>query len=247
MKLFWSESVGYIIGSPNLSSNALGTSRHEARLLEIARYSPVSSEIRIDAILEELDAAGATRVTDSVLASFSRQYYSSPAFEEDDATILKPPSFSQFLAQRSPQPFRFAPWTESSLASAVESRAASDLFAAVGVDAPPERVVADSIVVPVSFEDGEWILAYRVGPVRVVRSIAWIFQHLHVSGTEAASEHVALQVASRRRPMLPFSLGSSQFRQRFSAYLRRRLAAGQFPAGAFDRKRFEEFERRSRR
>jgi hypothetical protein len=73
MKVYWSERNGYLLGSPNLSKNALDTT--VTGLHEIAVYNPDSSAFEINDLLHYLhDRADAKLVDSTLLKEFEKAY-----------------------------------------------------------------------------------------------------------------------------------------------------------------------------
>jgi hypothetical protein len=99
MKLFWSESGGAVVGSCNLTQNALGGG--PSSLWELAYHTSDSSEIQIDDILRKLKASRRP-VTPSVLSAYRNKYNLAAARRDETkhgAPKQKLKTFSDFLRQ----------------------------------------------------------------------------------------------------------------------------------------------------
>jgi hypothetical protein len=180
MKAYWSEKAGFLIGSCNLSSNALDD--EQTGLIEIGVYSDKSTELNIRKLLRQLHLAGAKLVTQPLLDDFAmrchpssyradgkRKHFGSHApsntFDEHLSAIIRPR-------------LRVVLWGEVGPSSAAELDAAQDAVEEeTGSRSALTHPIFDSIEVSSKVSAKEWILAMRRRRDNSIGKIAWLFPH----------------------------------------------------------------------
>ncbi|MHB1798951.1 MAG: phospholipase D-like domain-containing protein [Vulcanimicrobiaceae bacterium] len=126
MKLFWSERGGYVIGSPNLSNNALDDTV-ATNLLESASYGSDSGIVPLDAILQQLKRRGIQEATAKLIGALEDEYFNRQAFRRANrpGKTTGRVTFEKYLASSSAMPWSYVTWGRKYESSKRESEAAS--------------------------------------------------------------------------------------------------------------------------
>jgi len=109
MKAYWSAKGGCLIGSPNLSANALDET--VSGLHEIGWYSEDPTTLDIDALVKRLHNAGARLVDEKALAKFEREYKPSTPYKGKPKS--KGEGFNAYLNAPIPKIFYYVSWAQS--------------------------------------------------------------------------------------------------------------------------------------
>jgi hypothetical protein len=124
MKAYWSSKGGCLIGSPNLSANALDET--VSGLHEIGWYSEDPAMLDIDALVRRLHKAGARLVDEAALTELDRGY------EPPARGAAKPrprgQAFNAYLTAQAPKPFVQVSWTSTDKNTASEVAAAREFL-----------------------------------------------------------------------------------------------------------------------
>lgn len=240
MKAYWSERGGCLIGSPNLSANALDETT--TGLYEIGWYSRDSTLLDIDMIIRRLHQAGAYLADDAALAKLEKEH--TPAHPDSAASKSAGPIFGDYLAALHPKRFKIISWKSTSPNTRAEIIAGSDYYEeATGRSPRSTGVIDDSIMVEHGTKDGTWILACKIKDDDAIGKLSWIFAHHVVKARSNARYETALAIRGLYIPEPPFDISSDYFQDRFSRY-----ASDQLPS-EFDRPfniiKFKNFESRN--
>lgn len=199
MKVFWSERGGALVGSPNLSENALG----DGGLMEAAYFVADSSAIDIDALIKDIRSrADVRRVTDSVLADFKRRHdlaLDLRRLHESDSSA-DVPELPSYAANEFRAPFKVAIWSARS-ESTIPQRAVAKHDDIAVTEA--ERMIVDSIVdLDPIFKQGDWVLAIKLNDAYKVTASSWFFVDRALPQGER--DQVIVEMRGGRRGSPPF-------------------------------------------
>jgi hypothetical protein len=243
MKVYWSSKHGYLIGSPNLSANALDETIQGLR--EIGCYGNESTRFDVDAVIRRFK--NAQRVDSAVLAAFERKY--KPALVSSDHRTkggrkAKLPSFSAYLKFANPKPFRLIGWGERVRVSRASLIAASEEYAEQTgreVKATPS-IIADSISVPLNAQPKKWILGFRVLSTGKLGSLAWVYPHLVTRPKSNSIRKLAIQLRRVYVPDVPFDLSTGENIASLKSFISSRYEDLYNAEGAFNISSFQSFE-----
>lgn len=210
MKVYWVAGKGAVIGSANLSTNALGV----GGLSECGVLIP-ARDVEIDALIRSVSHRP---MTEPLLAKLQKQHdlfwSRNRALVKRSAAPTPPQSFSQWAARPRSFPWRLTWWDfegneAESTAKAVEHDFGSELDDFIDCTKNNQ------------FTEGDWVLLYQCLKNNRPGKLSWFF----ISGiypvpvkerTEAIYTHQAVQVGSLRGRRPPFQLTPS-FQHHFSA------------------------------
>ena len=200
MKLFWAERRGAIIGSANLTTNALGA----GGLKEMVVTAP-STAIDIDKLISSLDAR---QVTTKALRDLDTQHGAI-----NWTTRGKKPAagtYSTWRNSKFPRNWKLGWWDE-----VVSNSAAAVRKAKADFNAKPSAGIVGK---KGDYRTHDWILTFGLGK-RKIKEIEWLYADFVIHYSKSKSEEhpfEAVQVqSSGRRPPPPFALDAS-FRKAFS-------------------------------
>lgn len=241
MKVFWSKGGGYLVGSPNLSSNALDDSL-ASFLLESAVFESSSDSLTAEALLEQLKRRGIQEATPALIRKLEDDYYSRPAYRRATSVEETPRStFGEYLSDPNAQPFAFASWYSKDKSSKLErERALTYRDQQLGTTSKSNRdYVKDSVITKLD-KHPKWVLTIRItGGGQRIGKPEWLYAH---TSAPYYSSNVLIQVAGVAHPPPPFELDSDGFRSRFEAYLKHRWPSLYSAEGIFSAKQFIRFE-----
>ena len=191
MKIFWARGRGAVIGSANLTTNALGS----GNLKELAVAVPASS-VPIHALLKSV---GARKVTDKKLKLLDREHQKMGRFVAGGELPMI--HYRTWFNSPSRPRWKFGWWDERVDYSAVAVKHAKSEFN----KAPRASIVATKE----DFRDYDWILSFGL-TAKGAKEPEWIFVDFVVRSTNSKKErfpYEAVQVLSNHeRPTPPFSL-----------------------------------------
>lgn len=238
MKAYWSERSGYLIGSPNLSANALDDT--VTGLHEIGCFSPNSEELDIDALVKRMHKAGAYPVDEKALWKLERDY--EPPFAVTNDSNQSIPSFDEYLGLPHIKPFYCVSWAKKEAHPPAAVASAKEHYEeATGRPSRAKSIITDSIDVSQGKKDGTWILTCRLKSNNSIGKLSWLYCH-HVTRVRTNARYeTALQIAGLHIPGVPFDLKTSDFESRFTQYAETSLDV-QFDQ-MFNVKAFNKFER----
>ena len=217
MKLFWSERGGAVIGSPNLTSNALGTG---VGLLETAYFVKRPDAIPITAVLDSLKAARRL-VTDSVLASYTKKYNHASARRDEFKTTMHDKvsldTFATFSKLSNGVKWRLNCWKTWTKVSNAALKAVAVLAENDAVSKKPLDFVSAAVEVESKPSLGEWVLCCRVGRNGSLGRVDWLFTHTIVPVRKNSKFWHAIEVKSYHTEP-PFNCAEARFKEAFKLY-----------------------------
>ena len=215
MKVYWSERGGVLIGSPNLSANALDDTM--VGLHEIACFSYDPGTLDIAALIRRLEKAGAYPVDEKALKKLERDY--EPPFAVTNVLNQSIPSFDDYIESPHPKAFYSVFWSKKGAHTPATMDAAKNHFEeATGRPARGTSVIDDSIEVSLGKNDGTWILTCRLKGDDSIGKMSWLYAH-HVTRPRTNSRNeMALQIAGIHIPDFPFDLKTDDFQARFARF-----------------------------
>jgi hypothetical protein len=206
-KLYWVEGEGFVIGSANLTRNALGS----GGLHEIALFDDDASSVDIDGIISQYTVRRPTTTELAALQVEHDRFWS--GLPESKRARVPTIDFAAWSSLRGVRPWKLTWWDEEG----DEARSSTERAEAEGVDS-----IADFIPCREGdFASGDWVLTFKrtrngIGP------IAWMLVEL-VSQLEPAERdadnpgwtHEALQLRAYHSPIRPPFALNPQFKQAF--------------------------------
>jgi hypothetical protein len=202
-KLYWAEGGGLIIGSANLSRNALGnTGQHE-----LAVYiDDVAFEIQ--SVLSTLTY---TEVSEASLTALDIAYISARDKDPDsDETERSAPSFLESRAEALPKKWKLIVWSELRTTS-------EHIKQAVVAETGKGRWVNDNDVESNSFKVGEFVLQVHVADNGYIyrANCKWLRIDL-ITKTKGMPRAIVQLTTLKEGPPPPFELDGS-FSRKFKA------------------------------
>lgn len=221
MKLFWSNAGGAVIGSCNLTQNALGGGATSLR--EMAYFTPDASQIRIDDVLATLKASR-REVTTSVLAAYRKQY---------NAAAVRRDEWKHSRAKQRPKTVTFAEYMREPLKkdqrivttwwNVKEDKVPKALIEAVreSEDESETRDLEKFILAYVYCigkpRRGDWILACRLGQNGGYGRLHWVFTHVVAKRRKNSGQWAAIEL-KRTTEAAPFDCKDQRFVAAFRQY-----------------------------
>jgi hypothetical protein len=209
MKIYWSKRRGVLIGSPNLSNNALGA---DSRLLESAIYYDDSSAVDIEKVEAVLKKT--RRRAEDWIDELRRRANRDPIARRGRHRARR--SLEEYFALRNPAPWRISLWS-----GRADDHRSADYQALVGVQgigdtAEARERLTHSTPAPWGSTEGDWLLTVVWRQRHKPRGpLAW----LNVAHAATVNgKRRAYEVTGRKRPP-PFDCTEAGF----SAALRRFL------------------------
>ena len=203
-KLFWTEGGGVIIGSANLSRNALGNSgQHEfAVFIDDKRFD-------IEAVLSMLTY---NEVTEASLCALDTAYIATRQKDPDSDEInRRPPSFLESRREVLPRKWKLVTWSELRTTDEPIRQAA---FAKTG----KSRWINDNDVKPDTYDVGDFVLQIRVGEDELIHraNCKWLRVDL-VTNNRAVPPAIVQLTPVGNGPSPPFEI-DSQFSKHFKHF-----------------------------
>jgi hypothetical protein len=246
MKAYWSEKRGYLVGSPNLSSNALDDGA--ISLYEIAVSGEDSSTFKIDEVLKHLRRSDIKRVTGDVLDEFETRYdpsrHGSGSSQKNRKPTIKPPTFDSYLESTEKQAFRFVTWDSRSDFTKAEVNAARDLVEKkTGKPSiATSALIRDSVSVSPKAHAKEWVLTAKLKANDRLGKMSWIYPHAIVLPRKNAFLKRALELNALHVPRIPFEADTDSFRARFQPYVSDRFESLDDAEFVFDPSDFNKYK-----
>ena len=207
MKIFWSRDRGCVIGSANLTNNALG----ENGLKEAGVFLADSSLVRIDQIAKSI---GAHPVTDAALQKLIEEHKSYYARNRPPHGRKRTRSFLEWYDSTPRQKWKMGWWCEDAEFSKVANQIARKQY---GLKHPDNFLYAKKT----SFKENDWILQYPLhvgGRPIYSSSICWLYAEQFVRTNEEPEwPYEAIQFRSLRHFDSPPFRIDAQFRRAFKA------------------------------
>lgn len=222
VKLYWSENGGAVLGSCNLTQNALGGGGNG--LYELAYFVKDSSQIDIDTFLKTFRSKR-KKVTDAVLKAYRKKYNAAAARRDEyvaqprrkkDAAPL--PTFLEYLKHSKPRKWSVALWGErinkspSGVLDAVQDY--EDLH---GLSKSPERFIFGWIECGHKPQVGEWVLECKVG--NDYGRLNWLFAHVVAKPRKNSQIWCATEVKMQHEDP-PFDCKEKRFIDACHAFLK---------------------------
>lgn len=220
IKLYWSENGGAVLGSCNLTQNALGSSGNG--LYELAYFIKDSRQIDIVTLLHSFRNKR-QKVTDDVLKAYRRKYNAAAARRDEyasrpqkkDATPL--PSFGEYLKQQKRR------WSITFWGTYAEKnpRGVVDAVSAYerneGLSRDPNRYIADWVPCEHKPQVGEWVLTCKYGSD--YGRLNWVYTHIVAKPRKNSPLWCATEVKKQtERP--PFDCKEKRFIDACHAFLK---------------------------
>lgn len=220
VKLYWSESGGAVLGSCNLTQNALGGTGNG--LYELAYFIKESSHIDIDALLRTFRKRR-QKVNDAVLKAYRKKYNGAAA--RRDEYIAAPrkketvalPTFAEFLRQSRDRKWSITFWGQnikkspSGVLEAVE-----DYEDQHGLSKAPDRFIDGWVECDHKPSVGEWVLECRLG--NNYGRLSWLFTHVVAKPRKNSPLWCATQVKMQPETP-PFDCKDKRFLDACHAFL----------------------------
>ncbi len=245
MKVFWSERGGFVLGSPNLSRAALdGDSSRN--LLEIATYCSTSDRLPLEDILKQIRHRIAREVKghEDIDRFADRCAIQRKSLRVDSGNkgMTKSPTFDAYLREGGPA-FSFIAYDDRGpIIRADREAAAKARRKAFGAhEEPSDSFIRDCIIASKGKHHKKWILAFRSSAPTKTAEFAWIYTHAEAPAGK--HQKTKIQVKGIEVPeAAPFDLKTSNFKKRFTAYLRERYSDVLDAEGSFNVAAFQRFE-----
>lgn len=173
MKIFWSQDRGCVIGSANLTNNALG----QDGLKEAGVYFPNSSSVDIDKIIGAINARPATAAEIARLISAHKKYYSKNMIVTGHAA--KKRTFFDWCASRPRETWKLGWYQDEIEFSKIANEIARKEYS---LSEPYEFMRGKKG----NFEQDDWILMYKVTKKGKILpgSIGWLYAERMINTKE---------------------------------------------------------------
>lgn len=243
MKIFWSEKAGYLVGSANLSQSALNDEQ-TGTLLELAVFDKNAAHFPVADVLRQLYNRGVRKVESHAdIDEFAKRCGKQPSGRRNRITKKREaPSFDAYMQKGGPA-FSYCGWCSDAKSSKREMEAAAAVHYKTlhTIEKPRASLVRQSIEVTKGKHHKAWILEFYIGPRGQIGRLDWLYAHTEVP--RARKIKTKIEVRGISRPEVPpFELGSSQFKRRFSAFLKQRFSNIDEAEGTFNPSDFRRFE-----
>lgn len=206
MKIFWSRDRGCVIGSANLTNNALG----ENGLKEAGIYLADSSLVKVDRIIK---AIGGRSVTDAALRKLIDEHKSYYAKNRQARARRRKRSFLDWYISTPRENLMLGWWCEGAESSTAANQIARKQY---GLKEPDNflRVTKAN-----NFKENDWILVYKLredGSCIYSSSIEWLYvERLVRTNEDSDYPYEAIQFhRTKHFANPPFSI-DARFRKAF--------------------------------
>lgn len=207
MKIFWSRDRGCVIGSANLTNNALG----ENGLKEAGVFLDDSSLVKVDQIIKSI---GAHLVTDVAVRKLIEEHKSYYAKNRPRHARKRARSFLDWYNSTPRESWKLGWFCEAAEFSKTANQIARKQY---GLKEPEDFLYAEKI----SFDETDWVLVYKLhedGCPIYSSSIAWLYvERLVRTNEEPDWPYEAIQFRPTKHFASPPFRIDPKFRKAFQA------------------------------
>jgi hypothetical protein len=224
MKVYWAQRGGYVIGSPNLSAAALDDERNRNQL-EAAVFDSDAEAFPLEDVMRRLRARGVRPVKSQAdIDEFARRCKKQVkrAARGAGSALKADTSFDKYLKKGGPA-FSYIAYVDTEDLSRRDLEAAANAHyrAYHTKEEPRKSLVKDAQIVTSGKHHKDWILTFYCGGPKRVGALEWLYVHAEAPSREGTK--TKMQVRGLAIPdNAPFDLKSSDFKRRFTAYMRSR-------------------------
>lgn len=216
MKLFWAQRGGLLLGSANLSNNALGDPSNG--LIEIAYRSDDSKEVDISAIVRLLERNART-VDDRELAAYRKRYFAASARQIRHRTVgttRRSITFADYCAGKSRKRWILAATDSTQELTKSDEKVASHYAAEHDYrgDKAAMDLIRGTIKSDGGIRVGDWVLQYRARRDGTAGKMSWLYVHTLGTGRRPWAYHLVFDCGRE-----PFQIDQA-FKSALNEYLK---------------------------